>query len=74
MAPLAYVVVGWIVHRLVVTQVENPAWVAGAALVVIAAGFPVAIYLAWRFDITPQGIKETGGVGGPQKAARRGLW
>lgn len=41
-------------------------------LVVLAfAGFPVAVVLAWIFDVTPQGIEVTGDDGKPMPASRR---
>lgn len=36
-----------------------PEWAVPVVLVATALGFPVAIALAWVFDITPQGIVET---------------
>lgn len=41
-------------------------------LVIVAfAGFPVAVILAWVFDITPQGIEVTGEDGKPISPSRR---
>ena len=36
-----------------------PAWAITTVLAAAALGFPIAIVLAWLFDITPQGIVET---------------
>jgi TolB-like protein/tetratricopeptide (TPR) repeat protein len=44
-----------------------PDWVLKAVLVALAAGFPVALILAWLFDLTSQGVirtPEASGVGG----------
>jgi adenylate cyclase len=36
-----------------------PDWVLTAAVVALGLGFPVAVVLAWAFDITPGGIERT---------------
>jgi tetratricopeptide (TPR) repeat protein len=36
-----------------------PAWVARVVLALIVLGFPVAVALAWAFDLTPGGIART---------------
>ena len=38
-----------------------PAWVSRLLITLLAVGFPVAIGLAWVFDITPEGIVRTEG-------------
>jgi len=38
-----------------------PAWVSRLMITLLALGFPVAIGLAWVFDITPEGIVRTEG-------------
>ncbi|MEE9161523.1 MAG: hypothetical protein V3U35_01005, partial [Candidatus Neomarinimicrobiota bacterium] len=37
-----------------------PAWVGRLVVVLLGLGFPVAMGLAWVFDITPEGIVRTG--------------
>ena len=42
-----------------------PAWVDRAALLFLAAGLPVAIILAWAFELTPDGLRrDSGGAAG----------
>jgi TolB-like protein/Flp pilus assembly protein TadD len=36
-----------------------PNWVATIVVIIAALGLPVAILLAWVFDITPQGLRKT---------------
>ena len=59
----AYAVAGWLVVQ-IVTQVFPIFEVSSLAqriiVLVIVAGFPVALVLAWLFDITAQGIVRTG--------------
>lgn len=57
-----YAVVAWLVIQIV--DVVNaplslPAWFDTFVIVVFAIGFPIAVILAWAFDVTPQGIRTT---------------
>jgi hypothetical protein len=36
-----------------------PEWTIPLALVIAAAGFPIALVLAWVFDLTPDGVTRT---------------
>ena len=38
---------------------EVPTWVVRSIVVLITVGFPVAVVLAWLFELTPEGIKRT---------------
>src|SRR5215468_11281325 len=38
---------------------EAPAWVMRVFVVLLILGFPIALILAWAFELTPQGIKRT---------------
>ena len=59
---VAYAVVGWLLIQ-VGTQVfpffEVPNWGVRLIVLLIAAGFPIALILAWAFELTPEGIKRT---------------
>ena len=59
---VAYAVVGWLLVQ-VATQVfpflEIPTWVVRLVIVLVAIGFPVALVIAWAFELTPEGIKRT---------------
>ena len=57
-----YGAVAWGVTEVVVTVVEQlflPQWVATLAVIGFVVGFPVAMFLAWTFDITSDGIRRT---------------
>jgi len=61
---IAYVVVAWISLQffdLVLENVNAPDWVMQLIMAVFAIGLPVALVLAWAFDITHDGIKATPG-------------
>jgi TolB-like protein/tetratricopeptide (TPR) repeat protein len=57
---IAYAVVGWLLTQ-VATQVfpffEIPNWGIRLAVLIIAIGFPIALIIAWVFELTPEGIK-----------------
>ncbi len=57
---IAYGVVAWLLIQ-VATQVfpffEIPNWVVRLVVLVIVLGFPVALIIAWAFEMTPEGMK-----------------
>ena len=59
---VAYIVAGWALSQ-GIAQVfpvfDIPNWIIRALVVLTIAGLPVALVLAWMFEITPQGIKRT---------------
>ena len=63
----AYLVVGWLVIQaasIAMPAFDAPAWVLRVFILVVALGFPVALVLAWVFDVTPEGVKlDPTGVG-----------
>src|SRR5215813_10616137 len=66
---IAYIVAGWALAQglaqvLPVFDISNS--VIRAVIVLLLIGFPIALVLAWVFDVTPQGIKVT-----PAPAAHR---
>jgi NAD/NADP transhydrogenase beta subunit len=59
---VAYAVVGWLLVQ-VTTQVfpifEIPNWALRLIVLAIIIGFPIALVIAWAFELTPQGLKRT---------------
>src|ERR1700726_2008044 len=59
-AAVAYAVVAWLLIQ-VATQVfpffDIPNWAVRLVVLLLILGFPVALILAWAFEITPEGIK-----------------
>ena len=59
---VAYAVVSWLLIQ-IATQVfpffEVPTRAVRLVIVLLALGLPVALLLAWAFDLTPQGIIRT---------------
>src|SRR5437660_7702854 len=59
---VAYAIVGWLLVQ-VATQVfpffEIPNWAVRLVVLAIVIGFPIALVIAWAFELTPQGLKRT---------------
>jgi serine/threonine-protein kinase len=59
---VAYAVVGWLFVQ-VATQVfpffEIPNWAVRLVVLGIVIGFPIALVIAWAFELTPEGLKRT---------------
>ena len=59
---VAYIVAGWAFSQ-GIAQVfpvfEVPNWLIRSVVLLIIIGLPIALVLAWTFEITPQGIKRT---------------
>src|SRR5438034_3423435 len=62
---IAYAVVGWLVIQVTATIVPAlrlPDGLTTAVVVLILVGFPVALVIAWAFEMTPKGMKRTENV------------
>jgi len=70
---VAYAVVGWLLVQ-VATQVfpffEIPNWAVRLIVLLIIIGFPIALVIAWAFELTPEGLKRTEDVD-PAASARQ---
>lgn len=58
-AAVAYAVVAWLLIQaasIVLPTFEAPSWTMKVLLVALILGFPIAVVLAWAFEITPEGI------------------
>ncbi|MCZ6475508.1 MAG: hypothetical protein O6700_04225, partial [Gammaproteobacteria bacterium] len=59
-----YVVVAWLLIQVVDVvgaPLNLPSWIDAVVIVLLAVGFPIAVILAWAFDLTPQGVKPDSG-------------
>ena len=55
-----YIIVSWLVLQVVdmfMSFMPLPDWTSRLVFVLLAAGFPVALVLAWAMELTPEGIK-----------------
>jgi TolB-like protein/Flp pilus assembly protein TadD len=57
---VAYVVIGWAlaqVAELAFDAFGSPDWVLKSFLFVLLLGLPLALFFAWAFEMTPEGVK-----------------
>ena len=59
---VAYAVVAWLLMQ-VASQIfpffDIPNWVVRLVILLLVIGFPIALIIAWAFEVTPEGIKRT---------------
>jgi adenylate cyclase len=75
---IAYAVVAWLLMQ-IATQVfpflEIPNWAIRLVIMLIVIGFPIALVIAWAFELTPEGLKRTEFADeSPKKSARSRAW
>ena len=72
-AAAAYAVVSWLIIQ-IATQVfpvfSIPAWAVRLVIVCLILGLPIALVMAWIFELTPEGLKRTEEVAPHESAAR----
>jgi TolB-like protein len=57
---IAYAVVAWLLAQVADIAFDNfgaPDWVPKSVLFVLILGFPLAVFFAWAFELTPEGVK-----------------
>ncbi len=70
---ILYIVVSYVVlevFEMFFHLLEMPPWTGRAAVLLAVLGFPVALLVAWAYEITPEGLKPTDEVP-PQKSIAR---
>jgi len=71
---IAYAVVAWLLMQ-VASQIfpffEIPNWAVRLVVLLLIIGFPVALILAWAFELTPEGIKRAEDVDLTKSTTRR---
>ena len=58
---IAYGVIAWVLAQIADLAFDNfgaPDWVSKSILFVLLLGFPLAVFFAWAFELTPEGIKK----------------
>jgi len=58
-AGVAYTVVWWLlvqVSGLMLDAFDAPGWIFRTIIILLAVGFPIALILAWFFELTPDGL------------------
>jgi len=71
---LAYVIISWFLAQVADLMLENfgaPDWVIKSFLGFLIIGFPLAIFFAWAFELTPDGIKRESQVDRSQSITQK---
>ena len=69
---VGYVITAWLLLQAVDLVLENinaPDWMMQVFMLALAIGFPLAIFFAWAFEMTPEGIKRESEVDRSQSIA-----
>jgi TolB-like protein/Tfp pilus assembly protein PilF len=70
---VAYAIVGWLlveVASVVLPTFKAPEWIMQVFTFLVIVGFPLALILAWAFELTPEGIKREKDVDRSQSITR----
>jgi len=68
-----YAVVGWLLTQVAATlegAIGLPGWFDGFIVAFLLIGFPIALILAWAFELTPEGVKPTAPAAGAAAAPK----
>jgi TolB-like protein/Tfp pilus assembly protein PilF len=60
-----YAVTGWVVAQVAEFLFESflaPEWILQALIIVLILGFPIAVVLAWAFELTPDGVQRDNSI------------
>jgi len=58
---IAYIIAGWLIAQvadLAADAFNAPDWVMQMLIVVLLIGLPIALFLAWAYELTPAGVKK----------------
>jgi TolB-like protein/Tfp pilus assembly protein PilF len=75
---VAYAVVAWLLMQ-VASQIfpffDIPNWAVRLVVLLLIIGFPIALIIAWAFELTPEGLKRTEVADAqPGKSSRSHAW
>ena len=74
---VAYAVVAWLLMQ-VASQIlpffDIPNWVVRLVILLLVIGFPVALMIAWAFEVTSEGIKRTEAADAAGLRSHGGTW
>jgi len=74
---VAYAVVAWLLMQ-VASQIfpffEVPNWIVRLVILLLVVGFPIALIVAWAFEVTSEGIKRTEAADAAGLRSHGGTW
>ena len=68
----AYIIVGWLIMQageVMAPALRLPEWINSALAFFLILGFPLAMFFAWAYEMTPEGIVKDTGVDQDQSGA-----
>ena len=71
---LAYAIVSWLIVQvadIILPAFNAPLWVMQVLILFLILAFPVAVLLAWAYELTPEGFKPTADVDRAQSVTMR---
>ena len=69
---IAYAITAWVLLQfvdLVLENIQAPDWMMKVFMLGLAIGFPLAVFFAWAFEMTPEGVKREADVDRSQSSA-----
>ena len=72
---VAYAVVAWLLIQIAASTfpfLQIPGWATRLVIVLVFLGFPIALVLAWAFEMSPTGIRRTESSALPESASPPG--
>jgi TolB-like protein/tetratricopeptide (TPR) repeat protein len=57
---IAYIVMAWLVLQVadvILNNIAAPGWIFKVLMLFLAIGLPFAVFFAWAFELTPEGLK-----------------
>jgi TolB-like protein len=70
---IGYIISAWLLAQVadfVLDNIGAPPWVTQTILLVLALGFPVVVFFAWAYEVTPEGIKRESDIDRSQSITR----
>ena len=58
---IAYLIVSWLILQftdILIPLLTLPGWIGRLVFLILIVGFPLALFFAWAFELTPDGIKK----------------
>jgi TolB-like protein/predicted Zn-dependent protease len=75
---VAYAVVAWLLIQIATSTfpvLEIPNWGIRLVIAIVVLGFPIALILAWAFELTPEGLKRMESADElPKKSSHNRVW
>ncbi len=69
-----YAVAGWLLIQIAATTfpfLNIPDWAVRLVIALVLIGFPIALIIAWAFELTPEGVKRTEEVTAEKSATKK---